>query len=183
VDRERRRKAREADPERAGLRRSVLAEAAVAAVLLIVTTALTGTEPGRTEELTAAGSNSGAGTGQTQEGLTIKQKIPFDTGGSDGKGTAVLLITPGQPGGNSLRILTKGPDGKQLPTEEVKASLTLPEQDLGPFTIEFERINKAKGRWRSETTQLPMPGRWKASVTVRTSEIDQVTVSKTVQID
>jgi copper transport protein len=181
--RERRRKAREADPERVGLRRSVLAEAAVAAVLLIVATALTGTEPGRTEELTAAGKEPGAGTGQTRKGLTLQQKIPFDTGGPGGRGTAVLWITPGQTGGNSLRIVTEGPDGKQLRTEEVKASLTLPEQDLGPFSVEFERINKAKGRWRSETVQLPAPGRWKASVTIRTSDIDQVTESKTVQID
>ncbi|WP_314176139.1 copper resistance CopC/CopD family protein [Streptomyces winkii] len=183
VARERRRKAREADPERAGLRRSVLAEASVAAVLLIVATVLTGTEPGRTEELTAAGGDGSAGTGQVREGLTIKQKIPFDTGGPNGKGTATLWITPGQAGGNSLRVMTTGPDGKQLPTEEVKASMTLPDQDLGPFSVDFERINNAKGRWRSETVQLPVPGRWKASVTIRTSDIDQVTESKTVVLD
>ncbi|QPP10732.1 copper resistance protein CopC/CopD [Streptomyces bathyalis] len=183
VARENRRKARESDPERAGLRRSVLAEATVAVVLLVVATALAGTEPGRTEELTKAGGAPGAGTGQVREGLTIKQKIPFDTGGRNGKGTALLWITPGQAGGNSLRIMTRDADGKQLPTEEVKASLTLPEQDLGPFKVEFERINEAKGRWRSETVQLPVAGRWKASVTIRTSDIDQVTESKTIQID
>ncbi|OEU90777.1 hypothetical protein DB35_03445 [Streptomyces abyssalis] len=182
VDRERRRKEREADPERAGLRHSVLIETAVAAVLLVVTTALTSTEPGRTEELTAAGNKPGAATGQTRVGTSIQQKIPFDTGGKNGKGTAVVLLTPGQSGGNSLRVMTEGKDGKQLATEEVKASLTLPEQDLGPFSVEFERINKAKGRWRSETVQLPMPGRWKASVTIRTSDIDQVTESKTIEI-
>ncbi|RAJ66434.1 copper transport protein [Streptomyces sp. Amel2xB2] len=183
VVRERRRKAREADLERAGLRRSVLAETAVAVVLLVVATALTATEPGRTEELAAAGGKPGAATGQTREGLAVKQKIPFDTGGTNGKGTAVLLLTPGQSGGNSLRIMTKDPQGKELPTKEVRASLTLPEQDLGPFTVEMERINKAKGRWRSETVQLPVAGRWKASVTIRTSDIDQVTESKTIQID
>lgn len=183
VARENRRKAREADPERAGLRRSVLAEASVAVVLLVVATVLTGTEPGRTEELTKAGGTPGAATGQVRDGLTIKQKIPFDTGGRNGKGTALLWITPGQAGGNSLRIITRDADGKQLPTEEVKASLTLPEQDLGPFKVEFERINKAKGRWRSETIQMPVAGRWKASVTIRTSDIDQVTESKTIQID
>ncbi|SCK14071.1 copper resistance CopC/CopD family protein [Streptomyces sp. WMMB 322] len=183
VARERRRKEREADPERAGLRRSVLAEAAVAVVLLVVTTALTDTQPGRTEELTKSGGTPGAATGQVREGLNLKQKIPFDTGGPNGKGTAVLWITPGQAGGNALRIMTKDPDGKQLRTEEVKAALTLPEQDLGPFQVEFERINDAKGRWRSEIVQLPVAGRWKASVTIRTSDIDQVTESKTVQLD
>ena len=41
---------RDADPERTGLRRTVLAEAGIAVVLLAVTTVLTTTEPGRTQE-------------------------------------------------------------------------------------------------------------------------------------
>ena len=41
---------RDADPVRSGLRRSVLAEAGIAVVLLAVTTVLTSTEPGRTVE-------------------------------------------------------------------------------------------------------------------------------------
>ncbi len=49
---------RDADPSVPGLRRSVLAEAAVAVVLLAVTTMLTSTEPGRTEEEAANGTPS-----------------------------------------------------------------------------------------------------------------------------
>ncbi|GAA3227306.1 hypothetical protein GCM10020256_38580 [Streptomyces thermocoprophilus] len=54
----RRKRERDADPERSGLRRSVLAEACVAVVLLAVTTALTQTEPGRTEEAARAAASS-----------------------------------------------------------------------------------------------------------------------------
>ena len=50
---------RDADPGRSGLRRSVLAEAGVAVVLLAVTTVLTSTEPGRTEEEAKAAHRGG----------------------------------------------------------------------------------------------------------------------------
>lgn len=181
IDGERRKKARKADPERAALRRSVLAEAGIAVVLLMVTTGLTSTEPGRTEELTRAG--SGAGTAPEKRLGPVKEEIPFDTGGPNGKGTAELWITPGQAGDNSLRIMTKGPDGKPLDTSEVKAALTLPLQDLGPIAVPFEPINDEKGRWRSELTQVPLAGDWKVAVTIRTSDIDQVTKTRTVEID
>lgn len=64
---------READPFRSGLRRSVLAEAGVAVVLLAVTTALTSTEPGRTEEeakaaKAASSSSSSSSTGTRSSG-------------------------------------------------------------------------------------------------------------------
>ena len=49
MDAARQKRQRDADPNRLGLRRSVLTEAGVAVVLLAVTTWLTQTEPGRTE--------------------------------------------------------------------------------------------------------------------------------------
>lgn len=82
---------RDADPERLGLRRSVLAEASVAVILLVVTTVLTATEPARTEaavKATSGGQSAEAGRPQT---LTV----PFDTGGPDGKGTARIGLSPG----------------------------------------------------------------------------------------
>ncbi len=178
VEQERRRKEREADPHRAGLRRSVLAEAAIAVVLLGVTTGLTNTEPGRTAELTQAGSEAKA-----DRLGPVKKVIPFDTGGKGGKGTAELWITPGQSGGNSLRVMTKGPDGKPLDASEVLVALTLPSRDLGPISVTFEPINDNKSRWRSQVVQVPLAGKWKAAVTLRTSDIDQVTESRTVRID
>lgn len=177
-----RKKSREADPERGALRRSVLVETGVAVVLLAVTTGLTSTEPGRTEELARAGSAAAAEAAQKRLG-PVKEKIPFDTGGPDGKGTAELWITPGQAGGNSLRVVTKGPGGKPLEVSEVKAALRLPLQDLGPIAVPFETINSAEDRWRSEVVQVPLAGRWKVALTIRTSDIDQVTETVTVQID
>src|SRR5690606_41453576 len=57
VESARQKRVRDADPNRFGLRRSVLAEAAVPVVLLAVTTALTQTEPGRTEQEASAGAS------------------------------------------------------------------------------------------------------------------------------
>ncbi|SES44136.1 copper transport protein, partial [Streptomyces sp. yr375] len=58
VDATRQKRLRDSDPGRFGLRRSVLAEAGVAVVLLAVTTVLTSTEPGRTEQDAAKANKS-----------------------------------------------------------------------------------------------------------------------------
>ncbi|MFE3060974.1 hypothetical protein ACFXIV_48300, partial [Nocardia sp. NPDC059236] len=79
ADAARERQEREADPQRSGLRRSVLTEAAVAVVLLAVTTALTGTEPGRTEEQVRAATDAA----RNAPGGPVDVKVPFDTGGPD----------------------------------------------------------------------------------------------------
>jgi copper transport protein len=38
------------------------------------------------------------------------------------------------------------------------------------------------GHWSANGVQIPMAGEWQIAVTVRTSDIDQVTVSKNAQI-
>ncbi|MGW5867428.1 copper resistance CopC/CopD family protein [Streptomyces sp. NPDC055239] len=167
---------RDADPNRSGLRRSVLAEACVAVVLLAVTTVLTSTEPGRTEEEAAASKTTAAA--QRSGPLTLK--IPFDTGSSDGKGTLQLDLDPGRTGSNEMHIFVKRPNGSAFDIPEVKVSFTLKSKDLGPLPVAPDHI--ATGHWSSSGVQIPMAGDWKIAVTVRTSDIDQVTVNKNVQI-
>lgn len=167
---------RDADPNRSGLRRSVLAEAGVAVVLLAVTTVLTSTEPGRTEEEAAASQTAAAA--QRSGPLTLK--IPFDTGADDGKGTLQLDLDPGRTGSNEMHIFVKRPNGSAFDIPEVKVSFTLASKDLGPLPAAPDRI--ATGHWSASGVQIPMAGKWKIAVTVRTSDIDQVTVNKNVQI-
>ncbi|MGW7079012.1 copper resistance CopC/CopD family protein [Streptomyces sp. NPDC054866] len=167
---------RDADPNRSGLRRSVLAEAGVAVVLLAVTTVLTSTEPGRTEEEAAASKTAAAA--QRSGPLTLK--IPFDTGSDDGKGTVQLDLDPGRTGSNEMHIFVKRPNGSAFDIPEVKVSFTLKSKDLGPLPVAPDRI--ATGHWSSSGVQIPMAGKWKIAVTVRTSDIDQVTVNKNAQI-
>ncbi|MEV7613188.1 copper resistance protein CopC [Streptomyces sp. NPDC089799] len=169
---------READPERAGLRRSVLAEAAVAVVLLAVTTLLTTTEPGRTAEQEAAGRGGPVSTAVPDR--PVKISLPFDTGGPNGKGTARFELDPGRTGANTLHLWVDGADGRPLDVPEVKVSFTLPAKDIGPLPVTPDRL--APGHWTSQGLQLPLPGEWRIDVTVRTSDIDQTTVQKNVKI-
>ncbi|WP_432165017.1 copper resistance CopC/CopD family protein [Streptomyces sp. bgisy031] len=166
---------RDADPGRSGLRRSVLTEAGVAVVLLVVTTVLTSTEPGRTEEeakaVTAAAS---------QRSGPLSLKLPFDTGGQDGKGTVLLDMDPGRTGSNGMHVYVERPNGKAFDIPEVKISFTLAAKKIGPLPVVPDHI--ATGHWSASGVQIPVAGDWKIAVTVRTSDIDQVTVTKNVKI-
>lgn len=176
--RKRQRAEDEADPQRGGLRRSVLTEAAIAVVLLAITTILTSTEPGRTEEAArAAGS-----TAERAPTGPVNLRIPFDTGGPKGSGTAVVRIDPGTSGDNTLDLRTTGPGGKPVEAPEVKVALTLPAKDIGPLPVTPKPVKGEKGHWRATGVQLPMAGKWKVAVTVRTSEIDMVTETRTTTI-
>ncbi|NEC21289.1 copper resistance CopC/CopD family protein [Streptomyces parvus] len=168
---------RDADPERSGLRRSVLAEAAVAVVLLAVTTMLTSTEPGRTEEEAANGTPSASAPAA---GGPVNLKMPFDTGGQNGKGTVRIDIEPGRTGSNDLHVWIDGSDGKPMDVPELKLALTLESKDIGPLPVVPDRL--AEGHWSASAVQIPMAGDWKIDVTVRTSDIDQVTIDKNAKI-
>ncbi|MFE4634296.1 copper resistance CopC/CopD family protein [Streptomyces sp. NPDC056773] len=167
---------RDADPGRAGLRRSVLAEAGVAVVLLAVTTILTSTEPGRAAELEV-------GRGSTATAVpdrAVKITLPFDTGGQNGKGSVRLQLDPGRIGANTLHVWAETPDGKPLDLPELKVSFTLEAKEIGPLPLLPERA--AAGHWTASGVQLPLAGDWRIDVTVRTSDIDQTTVQKNVKI-
>ncbi|MBT2898974.1 copper resistance CopC/CopD family protein [Streptomyces sp. McG3] len=168
---------RDADPERSGLRRSVLAEAAVAVVLLAVTTMLTSTEPGRTEEEAAAGATAATAPAA---GGPVNLSMPFDTGGENGKGTVRIDIDPGRTGSNDLHVWIDGSDGEPMDVPELKVALTLESKDIGPLPVVPDRL--AEGHWTASGVQIPMAGDWKVDVTVRTSDIDQVTIDKNAKI-
>ncbi|NML54026.1 copper resistance protein CopC/CopD [Streptomyces sp. R302] len=174
----RRKKARDADPERTGLRRSVLTEAAVAVVLLAVTTVLTSTEPGRTEEAARNGGTTAGSAAVPDRPVDIR--LPFDTGGVDGEGVVRLSLDPGRTGANALHLFVERPNGKPLDVPEIKVNLTLEEKGVGPLPVAPDRIQT--GHWSASGVQLPLPGEWRIQVTVRTSEIDQTTIEKNVKI-
>ncbi|MFC8227619.1 copper resistance CopC/CopD family protein [Streptomyces sp. NPDC057287] len=169
---------RDADPDRSGLRRSVLVETGIAVVLLVVTTILTSTEPGRTEEEAARGSTTSAPAPVT--GGQVNLSLPFDTGGSNGKGTVRLDISPGGTGANNVHLWIDGPDERPLDVPEVKLAFTLESKDIGPLPVLPDHLTE--GHWTASGVQIPMAGDWKVAVTVRTSDIDQTTIDKNVKI-
>ncbi|EST28661.1 copper resistance CopC/CopD family protein [Streptomyces roseochromogenus] len=179
MDAARQKRLRDGDTNRFGLRRTVLAEAGVAVVLLAVTTWLTQTEPGRTElEAKAAGSSSSPATAPSNGALTLD--MPFDTGGSDGKGVVSIDLDPARVGGNEMHVYVQRPGGQAFDIPEVKVAFTLEAKKIGPLPVTPDHITT--GHWSASGVQIPMAGDWKIAVTVRTSDIDQVTVSKNAQI-
>ncbi|MFJ9728023.1 copper resistance CopC/CopD family protein [Streptomyces sp. NPDC101209] len=179
----RQKRERDADPDRFGLRRSVLAEAGVAVVLLAVTTVLTQTEPGRTEQeakaATASSSSSSSSPADSSSGA-VTLTMPFDTGGTDGKGVVSVDLDPARVGGNEMHVYVTRTNGRAFDIPEVKVAFTLEARKIGPLPVTPDRV--ATGHWAASDVQIPMAGDWKVAVTVRTSDIDQVTVSKNAQI-
>ncbi|MFJ9911909.1 copper resistance CopC/CopD family protein [Actinacidiphila glaucinigra] len=174
---ERARKERDGDAERTGLRKSVLAEVAVAVVVLAVTTLLTGTQPGRAAEEGAA-QQASAPVAEVPEPLDVR--IPFDTGGTHGKGEAEVTMDPGGIAENELHLLVTSPDGRAFDVPEVQISFTLKSKKIGPIPVTLGKVDT--GHWSAANVQIPVPGEWTIAVTVRTSDIDQVTRAKVVKI-
>ncbi len=168
---------RDADPERSGLRRTVLAEAGIAVVLLAVTTVLTQTEPGRTQQ---AVDRAKAGSQVAVADRPVDIRLPFDTGGQNGKGTVKVTLDPGRTGSNDLHVYLEDPAGAPKDAPEVKVAFTLAAKSVGPLPVVPDRVTT--GHWSASGVQIPMAGDWGIAVTVRTSEIDETTVDKNVKI-
>ncbi|WJD98510.1 copper resistance CopC/CopD family protein [Streptomyces antimycoticus] len=169
---------RDADLERSGLRRSVIAETIVAIVLLAVATVLSGTQPGRAEtEQTSASATKPGGQLNVDP---VSVLVPYDTGPKSGRGKAVVMIEPALPGDNALHVFTTDLADRPVDVPEVKLSLTLKSKGIGPLRIPLERLST--GHWSAKTVQLPMAGTWQLSLTVRTSDIDQVTETRNVKV-
>ncbi|ELS54515.1 copper resistance CopC/CopD family protein [Streptomyces viridochromogenes] len=156
---------------RRALRRSVLAEVAVGAAVLAVTTVLTSTLPGRAQAEAAAGAPAVVGASVTT--------VPFDVGTPGGRGKVQITLDPGRVGDNSVEALVYGPDGGIAIVPELRLSFTLRDRQIGPLDA---RLADKGGYWGNSFVNLPVAGTWEMKVTVRTSEIDQVSVTRSVTV-
>lgn len=161
-------------PSRRGLRRSVLAEVAVGVVVLVITTVLGGTLPGRAAD--EAGTASVTAGGLPAASVTT---VPFDIGTRGAHGTVQITLDAGRVGDNTVQAVVFGPDGGIVSVPELRLSFTLPAQKIGPLDA---RLTDQGGYWGTNSVTLPIAGTWVMKVTVRTSEIDQVSGSKPVRI-
>ncbi|WP_458248533.1 copper resistance CopC/CopD family protein [Streptomyces sp. MAI_2237] len=164
------------EASRLRLRRSVLAEAAVGVVVLVLTTVLTGTQTGRAAAESAAPVSRVPG--QPDISLTL---IPYDTGKNtlSGRGKVQVSLSPGRTGRNVVEALVYGADDSPVTIPELRLSFTDESREIGPLDA---GLVDERGYWGSDTLNLPVSGTWTMKATVRVSEIDQVTVEKTVTI-
>ncbi|MGW3118096.1 copper resistance CopC/CopD family protein [Streptomyces sp. NPDC001107] len=157
---------------RRNLRRSVLAEVAVGVVVLVLTTVLSSTLPGRAAA-EAAQAPATAG-GLPAASVTT---IPFAVGAARGK--VQITLDPGRVGDNTVQAVVFGPDGGIVTVPELRLSLSLPAQRIGPLDA---RLTDQGGYWGTSSVTVPIAGTWTMKATVRTTEIDQVSVTKPVRI-
>ncbi|MFJ3247636.1 copper resistance protein CopC [Streptomyces sp. NPDC086782] len=158
---------------RRALRRSVLAEVAVGIAVLVFTTVLAGTLPGRAA---AEAAQAAPVAGVPGASVTI---IPFDVGTPGGHGKVQITLEPGRVGQNAVEAVVYGPDGGLTTVPELRLSLSLPARNIGP--IDAALTNRG-GYWGTDTLNLPIPGTWTMKATVRVSEIDQASEERKVHI-
>ncbi|MBT3155268.1 copper resistance protein CopC/CopD [Streptomyces sp. CHD11] len=157
------------------LRRSVLAEVAVAVVVLLITTVLTGTLPARAEAEAAEAPRPQVAGLPAAEAFTI----PYDVGTPDGRGTVQIQLDPGRVGENGLQAVVFGPRGALTFVPELRVSFTLAAKDIGPIDA---KVTDRGGYWATSDLTLPLEGTWTMRLTIRVSELDQVTETRQVEI-
>ncbi|WP_281897698.1 copper resistance CopC/CopD family protein [Micromonospora humidisoli] len=139
-------------------------ELAATAVVLALTAVLVQTPPGRTADTQAArATREGVAQTLTSAGYTLQ----FD----------IYPVRVGVP--NSLHAYVYTPQGQPLPVAQWTVSLALPAAGIEPMTVPVESPEPHHG---SAEISLPARGDWTIRFTVRTSDIDQATVTATVPV-
>ncbi|MFJ4538317.1 copper resistance protein CopC [Streptomyces tibetensis] len=157
------------------LRRSVLVEVAVAAVVLMITTVLTGTLPARAQAEAARQAPAGALP------PTTLITVPYDTGTESvsGRGTVQVTLDPARVGENGIQAVVAGSDKGLVVVPEIRITFTLPSRKVGPIDAE---LTDQGGYWSTNSVNLPLAGNWTMKTTVRVSDVDQVSVERRVRI-
>ncbi|WLW58539.1 copper resistance CopC/CopD family protein [Streptomyces sp. YU58] len=160
------------DPFRRGLRRSVLVEVAIAVAVLVVSTILAGTLPGRAAAEAAKEATTG---GLPTASVSY---VPFQVARANGK--VQVTLESDRKGENSVEAVVLTSNGGIATVPELRLSFTLPAQDIGPIDA---KLTDKGGYWGSDALNLPLAGDWEMKVTVRVSDIDQVSVTRKVRIN
>ena len=156
-------RSRKAESGPGTLRRVVGVELAITAVVLGVTAAVVQIPPPRTAQAAESATTS----------TTITQTV------SDDSVSLQVDVFPATVGNNSLHLYAYTPDNKPLPVVEWTATAALPDKGIEPIEVPLLRITDfhAVG-----DIALPMAGEWTFKFTVRTSDIDQSTLTMKAKI-
>ncbi len=145
-----------------GLRRRVLVEVGIAAVVLGLATALVQATPAR----------------NAAEAAT-SQDLPYAATLNSKAFALQLSLDPSRVGNNSLHLTVLDRNDRPLGVVEWKARVANPAAGVDALAIPLLPItnNHAVGQ-----VQIPAAGTWTFTFTVRTSDVDQATVTHTVRI-
>ncbi|MFG3421368.1 copper resistance CopC/CopD family protein [Micromonospora sp. NPDC049460] len=147
----------------APVRRAVWAELAITAVVLGLTAVLVQTTPARTAGSDVTGGSPGY----------------FSTTLSSPIYSLQVELDPAERGNNTVHFYAYTKDNRPQPVVQWRATAALPSAGIEPIEVPLLPLtdNHATGE-----IDLPAAGEWQLRVTVRTSDIDQATVTATVPI-
>ncbi|WP_018348146.1 copper resistance CopC/CopD family protein [Longispora albida] len=144
------------------LRKLVIGEIGVIAVVLVVTALLVQTTPAR-----------------TAIALPSSRDLPFSATLTSQYFRVQLELDPGSTGSNTLHMYAFTPEGQPIKVEEWGVSIALPAQGIEPVDVPVLALTSDHAT--GELT-FPAAGAWQLRVTLRVSDINQATVSQVVQI-
>ncbi|HEY0126072.1 MAG TPA: FixH family protein [Blastococcus sp.] len=139
------------------LRRSVLVEFAVAAVVLALSAVLVGTPPAR-----------------SAAAQPVDVMLPLQSS-SGPSGSVQVSVDPARPGPNLLHVYLFDDAGRPTQPESITVTLTEPSQEIGPLDVEL--APGGPGHYVGDGMDIPGAGTWTLDVSVRLDEFTATTAS------
>jgi copper transport protein len=140
------------------LRRSVLAELAVAAVVLAFTAVLVSEPPGRSSYVAPS---TGTAT------LANNDKVQ-------------VTVTPAVAGPNTLRIAVLNPSGAAVDVQTAAAYARLPGSQYDRLPVSL--VKTGTGQYTATAVALPASGHWEINLSIRVSQFDAYTAVASVTV-
>ncbi|WP_309229497.1 FixH family protein [Blastococcus sp. TML/M2B] len=132
------------------LRRSMLVEVAVAAVVLALSAVLVGTPPAR-----------------SAVAQPVDVTLPLQ-GTAGEAGSVQVSVDPALAGSNVLHVYLFDEDGRPTQPVGIEVSLTEEAQDIGPVDVEI--AGAGPGHYTADAMTIPKAGTWTLTVTLRLDE-------------
>jgi copper transport protein len=139
------------------LRRSVLVEFAVAAVVLVLSAVLVGTPPAR-----------------SAVAQPVDVLLPLQ-GSAGASGSVQLSVDPARPGVNTMHLYLMDDTGRPTQPATITVSLAEASQEIGPLDVELAPAGP--GHYVSDGMNIPGAGTWTLAVSVRLDEFTATTAS------
>ena len=139
------------------LRRSVLVEVAVAAVVLALSAVLVGTPPAR-----------------SQVDRPVDVLLPLQ-GSAGPSGSMQVSVAPARAGANTLHVYLFDDSGRLTQPVSISVSLAEPSQEIGPLAVDLQPAGP--GHFVGDGMTIPGAGTWTLEVSVRLDEFTATTAS------
>ena len=146
------------------LRRSVLLEAVIGAVVLVVSAVLVGTPPAR-----------------SAISQPIEVTLPLQSDDGDAAaGSVQVSVDPASTGPNTLHVYLFDEEGRLTQPQEIRVTLTEAAQQIGPLDVDL--LPGGPGHVVGDGMSIPSPGTWTVSVIVRLDEFTATTASTDIRV-